>query len=146
MSTNAYGQFFSVTRVGVFEALQRFPQVILMERPQAFLKCFLEQIQHKNWSSTLDVDAYLFFRKAIFLLISTKSCTWDDWNVIVKYVLLYQVGFKPDIIPSTYVAQVYPELLKRLDDSNDKIRVAVCEACFCWNHLRASLNVGVGWW
>lgn len=24
--------------------------------------------------------------------------------------------------------QVYPELLKRLDDSNDKIRVAVCEA------------------
>ena len=51
--------------------------------------------------------------------------------LIAKYGPLYLVGFKLDMIPSTYVTQVYPELLKRLDDSNDKIRVAVCEACFC---------------
>ena len=31
--------------------------------------------------------------------------------------------------------KVYPELLKRLDDSNDKIRVAVCEASTWFQQL-----------
>merc|ERR1719478_982697 len=32
------------------------------------------------------------------------------------------------VISADQLREVYPELLKRLDDSNDKIRAAVCEA------------------
>merc|ERR1719284_2025478 len=48
--------------------------------------------------------------------------------MIALLVLSSALGELMSDISAEQLREVYPELLKRLDDSNDKIRVAVCEA------------------
>eukprot|EP00438_Fugacium_kawagutii_P021966 Skav200156 [mRNA] locus=scaffold4148:25539:36637:- [translate_table: standard] len=68
-----------------------------------------------------------------------KSCLDDSWSpdnrMIACLVLSCTLSDLQDEINGEQLREarnatprVYPELLKRLDDSNDKIRVAVCEA------------------
>ncbi|CAK9015368.1 Dynein axonemal assembly factor 5 (HEAT repeat-containing protein 2) [Durusdinium trenchii] len=61
-----------------------------------------------------------------------KSCLDDSWSpdnrMIACLVLSCTLGDLQAEINGEQLREVYPELLKRLDDSNDKIRVAVCEA------------------
>lgn len=61
-----------------------------------------------------------------------KSCLDDSWSpdnrMIACLVLSCTLSDLQAEINGEQLREVYPELLKRLDDSNDKIRVAVCEA------------------
>lgn len=66
------------------------------------------------------------------LLPILKSCLDDSWSpdnrLIACLVLCCTLSELQAEINGEQLREVYPELLKRLDDSNDKIRVAVCEA------------------
>jgi dynein assembly factor 5 len=66
------------------------------------------------------------------LLPIIKSCLDDSWSpdnrMIACLVLTCLLREMQADITSEQLREVYPELLKRLDDSNDKIRIAVCEA------------------
>lgn len=66
------------------------------------------------------------------LLPIVKSCLDDSWSpdnrMIACLVLACMLGELQAEISSEQLREVYPELLKRLDDSNDKIRAVVCEA------------------
>eukprot|EP00429_Kryptoperidinium_foliaceum_P064296 CAMPEP_0176064936 /NCGR_PEP_ID=MMETSP0120_2-20121206/32392_1 /TAXON_ID=160619 /ORGANISM="Kryptoperidinium foliaceum, Strain CCMP 1326" /LENGTH=982 /DNA_ID=CAMNT_0017398517 /DNA_START=9 /DNA_END=2954 /DNA_ORIENTATION=+ len=66
------------------------------------------------------------------LLPILKSCLDDSWSpdnrMIACLVLSCTLSEMHAEISGEQLREVYPELLKRLDDSNDKIRVAVCEA------------------
>jgi len=61
-----------------------------------------------------------------------KSCLDDsfspDSRMIACLVLNATLSELQAEINADQLREVYPELLRRLDDSNDKIRVAVCEA------------------
>ena len=68
-----------------------------------------------------------------------KSCLDDDWDsplrfasiVLMRKLLSYLEGcFGPDALE---LREIYPELLKRMDDSQDNIREKACEAlaAFC---------------
>jgi len=61
-----------------------------------------------------------------------KGCLDDSWSpdnrMIACLVLSCTLADLQAEINGEQLREVYPELLKRLDDSNDKIRVAVCEA------------------
>mmetsp|Transcript_151005 Transcript_151005/g.263102 ORF Transcript_151005/g.263102 Transcript_151005/m.263102 type:complete len:960 (+) Transcript_151005:85-2964(+) len=61
-----------------------------------------------------------------------KSCLSDDWSpdnrMIACLVLADMLGELQAEISSEQLREVYPEMLKRLDDSNDKIRTVVCQA------------------
>merc|ERR1719480_128721 len=61
-----------------------------------------------------------------------KSCLDDSWSpdnrMLACLVLSCTLSELQAEISGEQLREVYPELLKRLDDSNDKIRVAVCEA------------------
>jgi hypothetical protein len=71
---------------------------------------------------------------AIFadLLPMLKSCLDDSFSpdnrLIACLVLSGTLSGLQSEINSEQLREVYPELLKRLDDSNDKIRTAICEA------------------
>ena len=83
----------------------------------------------------------LLFSLGLYLSRSAKKVglygrhQWENIKTINwPWVAFSEQGFKafhPRLITDS--AQVYPELLKRLDDSNDKIRVAVCEASLWWS-------------
>merc|ERR1712039_812194 len=66
------------------------------------------------------------------LLPILKSCLDDSWapsnRLIACLVLSCVLTELQEEINGEQLREIYPELLKRLDDSNDKIRVAVCEA------------------
>lgn len=66
------------------------------------------------------------------LLPILKSCLDDSWSpdnrLIACLVLSCTLSDLQAEISCDQLREVYPELLKRLDDSNDKIRAAVCEA------------------
>eukprot|EP00930_Biecheleria_cincta_P036302 TRINITY_DN24905_c0_g1_i1.p1 TRINITY_DN24905_c0_g1~~TRINITY_DN24905_c0_g1_i1.p1 ORF type:complete len:945 (-),score=179.29 TRINITY_DN24905_c0_g1_i1:397-3231(-) len=66
------------------------------------------------------------------LLPILKSCLDDSWSpdnrMIACLVLSCTLSELQAEINGEQLREVYPELLKRLDDSNDKIRAAVCEA------------------
>merc|ERR1719378_733804 len=61
-----------------------------------------------------------------------KSCLDDSFSpdnrLIACLVLSNTLAELSEVISSDQLREIYPELLKRLDDSNDKIRVAICEA------------------
>jgi len=66
------------------------------------------------------------------LLPILKSCLDDSWSpdnrMIACLVLTCLLQELQAEINSEQLREVYPEMLKRLDDSNDKIRVVVCDA------------------
>jgi len=66
------------------------------------------------------------------LLPILKSCLDDSWSpdnrMIACLVLSCLLTDMQAMISSEQLREVYPEMLKRLDDSNDKIRAVVCEA------------------
>merc|ERR1712045_356258 len=66
------------------------------------------------------------------LLPILKSCLDDSWSPdnrwIACHVLSCTLVELQAEISSEQLREVYPELLKRLDDSNDEIRAAVCDA------------------
>merc|ERR1711959_268156 len=66
------------------------------------------------------------------LLPILKSCLDDSWSpdnrMIACLVLACLLTDMQAEISAEQLREVYPEMLKRLDDSNDKIRVVVCEA------------------
>lgn len=66
------------------------------------------------------------------LLPILKSALDDSWSpdnrMIACLILCSTLEELQGEISGDQLREVYPELLKRLDDSNDKIRVAVCEA------------------
>jgi len=66
------------------------------------------------------------------LLPILKSCLDDNWSpdnrMVACLVLSCILTEMQADINGEQLREIYPELLKRLDDSNDKIRVAVCEA------------------
>merc|ERR1712190_327850 len=66
------------------------------------------------------------------LLPILKSCLDDSWSpdnrMIACLVLSCTLSELQAEINGEQLREVYPELLKRLDDSNDKVRAAVCEA------------------
>jgi len=66
------------------------------------------------------------------LLPVLKSCLDDSWmpdnRLIACMVLGCTLSELQAEISGEQLREVYPELLKRLDDSNDQIRAAVCEA------------------
>eukprot|EP00929_Paragymnodinium_shiwhaense_P055371 TRINITY_DN27740_c0_g1_i1.p1 TRINITY_DN27740_c0_g1~~TRINITY_DN27740_c0_g1_i1.p1 ORF type:complete len:968 (-),score=327.35 TRINITY_DN27740_c0_g1_i1:180-3083(-) len=66
------------------------------------------------------------------LLPVLKSCLDDSFSpdnrLIACLVLSATLSELQAVISSDQLREVYPELLKRLDDSNDKIRTAICEA------------------
>merc|ERR1712217_804525 len=61
-----------------------------------------------------------------------KSCLDDSWSpdnrMIACLVLSCTLRQLQAEISSEQLREIYPELLKRLDDSNDKIRASVCDA------------------
>mmetsp|Transcript_26674 Transcript_26674/g.61372 ORF Transcript_26674/g.61372 Transcript_26674/m.61372 type:complete len:926 (-) Transcript_26674:17-2794(-) len=61
-----------------------------------------------------------------------KSCLDDTWNpdnrMIACLVLSCLLSELRHEVTGDQLREVYPELLKRLDDSNDQIRAVVCEA------------------
>jgi len=61
-----------------------------------------------------------------------KSALDDSWSpdnrMIACMVLSATMSELSSEVTSEQLREVYPELLKRLDDSNDKIRIAVCDA------------------
>jgi len=66
------------------------------------------------------------------LLPILKSCLDDSWSpdnrMIACLVLACLLNDMQAEITAEQLREVYPEMLKRLDDSNDKIRTVVCEA------------------
>merc|ERR1712029_297216 len=66
------------------------------------------------------------------LLPVLKSCLDDSWmpdnRLIACMVLGCTLSELQAEISGEQLREVYPELLKRLDDSNDQIRATVCEA------------------
>merc|ERR1712176_141804 len=66
------------------------------------------------------------------LLPILKSCLDDSWSpdtrLISCLVVSCTLSELQAEINGEQLREVYPELLKRLDDSNDKVRAAVCEA------------------
>lgn len=66
------------------------------------------------------------------LLPILKNCLSDDWSpdnrMIACLVLACLLGELQAEISSEQLREVYPEMLKRLDDSNDKIRAVVCQS------------------
>jgi len=66
------------------------------------------------------------------LLPILKSCLDDSWSpdnrMIACLVLASLLADLQSEINGEQLREVYPEMLKRLDDSNDKIRTVVCEA------------------
>merc|ERR1712094_131078 len=66
------------------------------------------------------------------LLPILKSCLDDSWSpdnrMIACLVLPCMLTDMQAEITAEQLREVYPEMLKRLDDSNDKIRTVVCEA------------------
>jgi dynein assembly factor 5 len=66
------------------------------------------------------------------LLPILKSCLDDSWSpdnrMIACLVLACLLQEMQAEITAEQLREVYPEMLKRLDDSNDKIRTVVCEA------------------
>merc|ERR1711988_359190 len=66
------------------------------------------------------------------LLPILKSCLDDSWSpdnrMIACLVLACMLTDMQAEITAEQLREVYPEMLKRLDDSNDKIRTVVCEA------------------
>merc|ERR1719277_1584761 len=66
------------------------------------------------------------------LLPILKSCLDDSWSpdnrMIACLVLSCTLSELQAEISSEQLREVYPELLKRLDDSQDAIRATVCEA------------------
>merc|ERR1711865_836408 len=66
------------------------------------------------------------------LLPILKSCLDDSWSpdnrMIACLVLACLLTDLQAEINGEQLREVYPEMLKRLDDSNDKIRSVVCEA------------------
>merc|ERR1712078_485900 len=66
------------------------------------------------------------------LLPILKSCLDDSWSpdnrMIACLVLACMLQDMQAEITAEQLREVYPEVLKRLDDSNDKIRTVVCEA------------------
>mmetsp|Transcript_103269 Transcript_103269/g.301251 ORF Transcript_103269/g.301251 Transcript_103269/m.301251 type:complete len:932 (+) Transcript_103269:71-2866(+) len=66
------------------------------------------------------------------LLPILKSCLDDSWSpdnrLLACLVLSCTLGDMQAEITGEQLREVYPELLKRLDDSNDSIRAAVCGA------------------
>merc|ERR1719240_783063 len=66
------------------------------------------------------------------LLPVLKSCLDDSFSpdnrLIACLVLKGTLNELQAEINGEQLREIYPELLKRLDDSNDKIRVAICEA------------------
>jgi len=66
------------------------------------------------------------------LLPIIKSALDDSWSpdnrMLACLVLSCTLSELQAEMSGEQLREVYPELLKRLDDSNDKIRVAVCEA------------------
>jgi len=66
------------------------------------------------------------------LLPILKSCLDDSWSpdnrMIACLVLACLLTDLQAEINGEQLREVYPEMLKRLDDSNDKIRAVVCEA------------------
>jgi len=66
------------------------------------------------------------------LLPILKSCLDDSWSpdnrLIACLVLACLLQDLQAEINGEQLREVYPEMLKRLDDSNDKIRAVVCEA------------------
>jgi len=66
------------------------------------------------------------------LLPILKSCLDDSWSpdnrMIACLVLACMLQDMQAEITAEQLREVYPEMLKRLDDSNVKIRTVVCEA------------------
>lgn len=66
------------------------------------------------------------------LLPILKSCLDDSWSpdnrMIGCLVLSCLLREMRPVISGEQLREIYPDLLKRLDDSNDKIRVVVCDA------------------
>lgn len=66
------------------------------------------------------------------LLPILKSCLDDSWSPDNRYIACLVLGcVLEDLqaeISAEQLREVYPEMLKRLDDSNDAIRTAACEA------------------
>merc|ERR1711970_588590 len=76
--------------------------------------------QHLISSATLN---------AVFsdLLSILKSCLDDSWSPDNRMIACLLTDMQAEI-SAEQLREVYPEMLKRLDDSNDKVRTAVCEA------------------
>merc|ERR1711970_494894 len=76
--------------------------------------------QHLISSATLN---------AVFsdLLSILKSCLDDSWSPDNRMIACLLSDMQAEI-SAEQLREVYPEMLKRLDDSNDKIRTVVCEA------------------
>jgi len=66
------------------------------------------------------------------LLPILKSCLDDSWSpdtrLIACLVLSCMLEDLQAEINAEQLRELYPEMLKRLDDSNDKIRTVICEA------------------
>jgi len=66
------------------------------------------------------------------LLPIVKSCLDDSWSpdtrMIACLVLTCMLSELQAELSSEQLREIYPDMLKRLDDSNDKIRAVVCEA------------------
>jgi len=78
------------------------------------------------------VDAAALNSSFSDLLPVLKSCLDDAWSpdnrMIALLVLSCTLQELTAQISADQLKEVYPELLKRLDDSNDKIRATVCQA------------------
>jgi len=63
-----------------------------------------------------------------------KNCLDDDWATDLRFTSVVfikrMLEYMHEVFDSEDYKEVYPELLKRLDDSQDGIRIATAEA-FC---------------
>lgn len=66
------------------------------------------------------------------LLPILKSCLDDSFSpdnrMIAALIVSAMLSNLHEVIDAEQLRDIYPDLLKRLDDSNDKIRVIICEA------------------
>jgi len=82
------------------------------------------------------VPASILNEAFVDLMPVLKACLDDSWSpdnrMIACLVMSCTMADLQAEINGEQLREIYPELLKRLDDSNDKIRVAVCEALACF--------------
>jgi dynein assembly factor 5 len=92
---------------------------------KAALTCIIKLYKY----TIIDEESSLKFIKDIFKVL--KSTMEDDWDpqlrdlsvILIKYILLHT----KDKISQDDMIDLYPNLLKRLDDSQDSIRILMCQ-------------------
>merc|ERR1712217_487781 len=90
------------------------------------LVCIHAMLQRRLISPTALNEA---FADVLPILKSALDDSWSpDNRMIACLVLSCTLRQLQAEISSEQLREIYPELLKRLDDSNDKIRASVCEA------------------